>query len=975
MGYDPVVFISSTSEDLKEHRQIAVRAALATGFAPRTMEYFSACGHLPTLRACLEMVDEAEVIVVLVADRYGWVPEDVSNPDQKSITWLECDHARFVNGKEVLAFLLEPTYAWPAEWREDYRLVTSKDLPDDEFDRVRKEVRRNEKKLAEFKRELSTYFRGTFTDAASVRALVSEALAAWRARNRPATMTIAPQDPGMYMKVVEDKTRQIRITGLSTNRAEPYVFGIDEIYIPLTTASLQETEHSRFEEGREQERTIALEQALRQRRLVLIGDPGSGKSTFVRRVAYELCRTLRGVQPPDSQPFLPPGDRRLPILITVSDFARFLEADQSPKPIDSPGWIPYFLAQQSEEYRWGVDEVFFRRKFDEGDCLLMVDGLDEAPNRHMRERIARIFESAARSYPKLDVLITTRPQTNVGDAVLDGGFHSVRIGALRRPDIDVFFDHFASALDFPEPEAHRFKESLDVALNTRLEIAEMATNPVMLTALAVLQHNDHRLPEYRVDLYALILGWLAQAKQEIPGRYSAQKRLDYLRKLALHMQDAGDGRRVQISVRSAAEFLATAFCGTVEKYEDLLEVEMQDSGIISKVGSDLRFWHLSFQEFLAAREIASLTEAQQISMVVSSGKLYRPEWRETMRLLGGLLCQQGEAKIEGFIEAILTATDDKATVAQLVDCITLLSAMMQDLSLMGYWPKTAALDRGVKRIVSIRDAGSDDIEIFKHAEAADFIGQIGDPGLKKDNWLTIPSGTFLMGAQRRTEREPNYDPDARDDESPVHEVSLHPFRIKRDPVTVKEFGEFIREGGYFAEKYWIEGFGLFSDPEDWAWQTRSPNRPVVGVSWLEAAAYCRWRAVRLPTEAEWERAARGPLGSKYPWGDQPGIDHSRANYDMQVGHSTPAGLYPAGNTLEGLCDMLGNVWEWCEDWFGTYGVRPQHDPAGPGSGGGKVLRGGSWLNVPKVVRVSNRPRYVPSDRFLNVGFRCAADLD
>src|ERR1019366_1179395 len=110
MAHDPVVFISSTSEDLKEHREQAAKAALASGFAPRMMEYFPASGHAPSLPACLEKVAEAEVVVVLGAHRYGWVPDDPSNPDAKSITWLECEHA-WRAGKPVLAFLVDPKYA------------------------------------------------------------------------------------------------------------------------------------------------------------------------------------------------------------------------------------------------------------------------------------------------------------------------------------------------------------------------------------------------------------------------------------------------------------------------------------------------------------------------------------------------------------------------------------------------------------------------------------------------------------------------------------------------------------------------------------------------------------------------------------------------------------------------------------------------------------------------------------------------
>src|SRR5271166_1538766 len=104
MANVPIVFISSTSDDLKDHREQAASAARASGFFPLMMEYFPASGHAPSLQACREMVAQAEVVVVLVAHRYGWVSDDPSNRDAKSITWLECDHAWNVTGKEVLAF-------------------------------------------------------------------------------------------------------------------------------------------------------------------------------------------------------------------------------------------------------------------------------------------------------------------------------------------------------------------------------------------------------------------------------------------------------------------------------------------------------------------------------------------------------------------------------------------------------------------------------------------------------------------------------------------------------------------------------------------------------------------------------------------------------------------------------------------------------------------------------------------------------
>jgi formylglycine-generating enzyme required for sulfatase activity len=146
---------------------------------------------------------------------------------------------------------------------------------------------------------------------------------------------------------------------------------------------------------------------------------------------------------------------------------------------------------------------------------------------------------------------------------------------------------------------------------------------------------------------------------------------------------------------------------------------------------------------------------------------------------------------------------------------------------------------------------------------------------------------------------------------------------------------------------------------------------VGGVSWFEASAYCAWAGLRLPTEAEWERVARGPTSARYPWGDQPPLNESRANYHSKIRHPTPQGQYPKGRSVEGIDDLLGNVWEWCSDWYGGYSADRQENPLGAQNGEAKVLRGGSWLVYPRYVRVSGRVWDEPARRDDNVGFRCA----
>jgi len=142
-------------------------------------------------------------------------------------------------------------------------------------------------------------------------------------------------------------------------------------------------------------------------------------------------------------------------------------------------------------------------------------------------------------------------------------------------------------------------------------------------------------------------------------------------------------------------------------------------------------------------------------------------------------------------------------------------------------------------------------------------------------------------------------------------------------------------------------------PEDWDDQVEYPNRPVVGVSWFEAAAYSAWAGSRLPAEAEWEKAARGTEGRKFPWGNEP-ADPSRLNSDGNVGRPTPVGLYPAGATPSGIYDMAGNVWEWCCDVV--------NEPV-------RVVRGGSWNFGSGYARSAYRSGYHPDSRNNGFGFR------
>ena len=239
--------------------------------------------------------------------------------------------------------------------------------------------------------------------------------------------------------------------------------------------------------------------------------------------------------------------------------------------------------------------------------------------------------------------------------------------------------------------------------------------------------------------------------------------------------------------------------------------------------------------------------------------------------------------------------------------------------------------------------------------------------------VLIPTGEFQMGSN---------DPEAENDEQPVHTVYLDAFYIDKYEVTNAQYKKFIDAKPRWRKKYLYAPY--LADWDGNNYPNGEANRPVVHVNWYAAMAYAKWAGKRLPTEAEWEYAARGGLvGKKYPWGDD--IDGSKANYDLKVSDTTRVGKYPPNGY--GLYDMAGNVWEWCLDAYDPdfYSNSPRRNPiAGHDNIAQvtsnfsivetpRVLRGGSWIYDPGSLRVTGRIWKVPSYASDDVGFRCARD--
>jgi formylglycine-generating enzyme required for sulfatase activity len=223
--------------------------------------------------------------------------------------------------------------------------------------------------------------------------------------------------------------------------------------------------------------------------------------------------------------------------------------------------------------------------------------------------------------------------------------------------------------------------------------------------------------------------------------------------------------------------------------------------------------------------------------------------------------------------------------------------------------------------------------------------------------VEIPAGEFGMGIDGMQ---------ALEDEKPSHRPWLDTYAIDLHEVTTAQYAAFLSSN---------------DRPRPWQWETVNladhGDRPVIGVDWFDAEAYCRWKGGRLPTEAEWEKAARGTDGRLYPWGNQaPSKDV--ANFGLGARFTYTQVLFPVrsheeGRSPFGLYHMAGNVYEWVKDWYqgNYYEISPPQNPQGPELGEFKVLRGGSWSDLPKYLLTYSRFKLPPETRNSYVGFRCA----
>ena len=557
-------------------------------------------------------------------------------------------------------------------------------------------------------------------------------------------------------------------------------------------------------------------------------------------------------------------------------------------------------------------------------------------------------------------------------------------------------------------------------------VRELAANPLLLTLLALIKRRGVVLPDQRVELYeeyvkALVENWAQHRNPDRiitrTTRYAETERV--LAGLALWMRETNpevgtvDERAMQDWLTRKYNAPGTRIEEARAAAEKFVSDLRNDCGLIVERGQGVYgFIHQTLEEYLAAKGLCYLsdTETEPILEEMRQHKMLGSDiWRETALLAVGHLSvvQRAPGRAAQLVEKYLA--EELSGDARGLNIVRAGQALA-DLGRAGVsgdvWANT------VQSLVGLLEEKDPKrlVPILTRTDAGDVLGLLGDSRITDDAWVEVPAGEFLMGTtpqevKKLAKQYGNQWGEEYKREVPQREVSVGSFRIGKYPVTNQEFKRFMDLGGYEKRGYWSD--------DGWKWRQRTPeeekelpewqkrgektqpaywddprcgirkpNRPVVGITWYEAQAYCSWlteklrqegkiakgEVVRLTTEAQWEKAARGVDGRWWPWGNT--WDNGKANAGYRLDEATPVGVYPHGTSPYDVYDMVGNVWEWASSLYMDYPYNPDDGREDQNAAGVRVLRGGSWFYDAVLARCASRLAGIPDSRYVILGFRC-----
>jgi formylglycine-generating enzyme required for sulfatase activity len=788
--------------------------------------------------------------------------------------------------------------------------------------------------------------------------------------------------------------------------------------------SQQEKESRRSRQDRSSYSRLctAVEAVAAAPRLVLKGPAGSGKSTFARYLALSFAGTVLGQseanlerlnggpheETPVAEDLAWPHGVLVPIFVELKSFVRSEAFPAANSTGEASHLLEFFGLEsfdpESERYQPFLRESLSRR----GDgCLLILDGLDETPAAEtVRERLCSVISSFARRFPECRVLVTSRPyayERGDGWRLDDAGFNEVSLAPFDdgkiRAYVESWYELLAERGQVGREQAASHAADLVHEIERTPYLQPLAERPLMLSMMAnVHAAGGGRFQGGRAELYEesvkLLLdrwnerrGVTGESIGELLGMDPAHLR-STLERLAFEVhRDRGAGAE-----EGPAEIPDTVLWKALDEDRPrdrvvderrVMDYLHQRSGIlVAESPSLFRFPHRSYQEYLAACYLLRKEFPRQFRTAVESDPAL---WREVALLAAG---KEGRTPhmVWSLLEALVS--EDPSSEIE-VDDPRFLRTLYAGLAVAenGLWQVERQYEERLERIRQWleRSLVVGALSPADRAAAGRVLGRLGDrrrgvgvglDGVPEIDWVEIPAGPFLMGSLE--EQKGLWDG------TPQIEVELPSYRISRYPVTNVQYRAFVEDSGYtqawrhcWTEAGWERkgGFPPLDDqfPREWFLD----NLPRANVSWYEAHAFSRWLAhklghpVRLPSEAEWEKAARGEDGRAYPWGDD--FDAARCNADETgLGTTSAVGMFPGGASPYGVLDLSGNVWEWCSTkWRDSYEEPADEDPEGDAR---RVVRGGSFGLDPQLVRCAARGDSVPDGARTFSGFRVCAPI-
>lgn len=822
-----------------------------------------------------------------------------------------------------------------------------------------------------FDRDISFHWSPDDRNGVQIRAGDPRPSPASTSGSRPAAQPLL--DITAYCEAVRDETKSIKLDGIAT-AAKALHHPIERLYTRLRT-------HTHGDEGAPGGLVDLANLLSKHRRLLIEGQPGSGKTTFLRLAASVLARDCLDEPCPDGPSwravYLGHGvARTVPVYLKLSSLATAPKGKGASRLVDH-------LVEKTEPLDGDTTETVrarreaWNRRLAAEEVTLLLDGLDEVGDPALRDHVLAALGDILRAWPKCQVVMTSRPIAL--DRLKDLKFAHASVAPFGPDEIRAYIERWVHALSEIDPDKvsgateQAYAAGLFEAVRSRHELRRLATTPVMLTCLCVVYTHGGRIPEGRAELYRDTIRWLLAAREDQRERagYDFEPRHP-LAALALEMMGGdGHGKQREIDLTKAAE-IVTPLLGRYFDTNDpptlhesilkWLDFECQHSGVIEAVGhGQLQFKHLTFQEYLAAARLAASPNRGWWPIVRE--RLEDLQWRETIDLFPGCLLDKQRGGIE----------DGDFLVREIHQLWPESPPLLRAATITAITGRFLPAFRCAKYELP-KDLAQRDEELRTEAQA--IFTPLGAAKLDEALRIAAAEAIGVAGDERIAVRR---------FEANLLRVRGTDVRLGKYLVTVEEFARFVEERGYQQQEFWVDeedGWsfrkrGDWESPGSWEQQLRTPNRPVVRVSWFEAIAYCEWLTaehphlrVRLPNETEWMSVA-SPDGRRYPWRGDAEPDDTRANFGKDTkGKPTPVGVYPAGDGEFGHCDLAGNVWEWTIDVDMERRIIKKQIREW---GYSRVLCGGSSWKPAGGVAVEARGKVWSNSRLGDIGFRVAVE--